>query len=50
MGKFASFILAQLEGKQNSAPASIMLIPCSPKCVGEHRGFNSHPEILWEKS
>lgn len=36
MGKFVlvSFILAQLERRRNSAPASIMLIPCSPKCGG----------------
>lgn len=34
------FILAQLEGRQNSAPASIMLIPHSPKCVGADRGVS----------
>ena len=34
------FILAQLEGRQNSAPASIMPIPHSPKCVGADRGVS----------
>lgn len=43
MGKFVpvSFILAQLEGRQNSVPASIMLIPCSPKCVGADIGVST---------
>lgn len=43
VGKFVpvSFILAQLEGRQNSVPASIMLIPCSPKCVGADTGVST---------
>ena len=45
MGKFVLvfFILAQLEGRQNSAPASITLIPCSPKHVGADRGVSVAP-------
>lgn len=45
------FILAQLEGRQNSAPASIMLIPQSPKCVGADRGvLVATPRCHGEKS
>lgn len=47
----ASFILAQLEGRQNSALASTMLILFSPKCVGANIGVSTTtPQIPWVKS